>query len=278
MSPAIKVPCNVRKVFTFQTNARELTDVWLPTCRSLADGKLGVFSRSSAPESMQADCLTLAVLNIESDSPNDVLVEAKRGISRQVDGQVSVARNGDWNLYGTGTHGRAVVWMEDDGSAPSGDTIPNQSYKMCFASFAAAVAPLQPDPAAPSTPLSTTAVVDEDHTVDTIDPSSSHTHTAGSTGTSSNSHESQDSDSVEDLENGEEELVWNPLFEAPEALDLERPLSKFRTSGHVCELELSADLARKYGGFNTVDFDDVRGRIAFATGSGQILICELVRG
>lgn len=271
-SPATEFPHAIRKVFTFQVDTWDLSDMSFPTCKSLADGRLGVFSRLSAAGSAQGDYLTLATLDTRFNSPNEALIEARRSISRTVAGQVSVACHGDWNLYGTGTYGRAAVWMEDDGSAPSGDTIPLQNYKMCFATFADAALPLEPDSAASSTPLSTTVEVDENHTMDESGSSStySHSHGSESTETSSSNQGSHLEGDEEELEEDAQEVIWDRQLEAPE-----RPLA---TSGHICEFELSADLARKYGGFNTVDFDDARGRVAFATGSGKILIYEFVRG
>jgi hypothetical protein len=49
-----------------------------------------------------------------------------------------------------------------------------------------------------------------------------------------------------------------------------------RTYGHLCELPVSPEWAAENGGINTVDFDDARGRLAFATGSGKILVWEFI--
>lgn len=48
------------------------------------------------------------------------------------------------------------------------------------------------------------------------------------------------------------------------------------TYGHICELPVPPEWAVEHGGIYTVDFDDARGRLAFATGNGKILIWELV--
>jgi hypothetical protein len=49
-----------------------------------------------------------------------------------------------------------------------------------------------------------------------------------------------------------------------------------RIFGDICEFLMPQKWVQDYGGICMADFDDARGRLAFATGSGKILMVELV--
>ena len=79
-----------------------------------------------------------------------------------------------------------------------------------------------------------------------------------------------------------------PLLEAEEPEDvmpghsvLDRDVSTIDVQlpvsfGHFCEYELEEDWERRYGRVYTVDFDDARGVVAFATGRGKVVLLEFL--
>jgi hypothetical protein len=57
---------------------------------------------------------------------------------------------------------------------------------------------------------------------------------------------------------------------------LDSPNRAPRIFGDICEFPMPQKWVRDYEGICMADFDDARGRLAFATGSGKILMVELV--
>ncbi|KIM25316.1 hypothetical protein M408DRAFT_212475 [Serendipita vermifera MAFF 305830] len=318
--PRFLLPPTVEQHFQFVQDGVDSLNFWIPTCRTLWDGRTGVFSRSMRmappPENFVADYVTVSVVNLARDSKGAFKEKyhhgtVKRHIAHWFNPSNSelLAAPAEWDVCAMGTFAKTTVWMERMHPKEEEKTDSRGRMKICFAEFP----PAEDDEASPETPR------DGDPPSDNPIPDP-----AGEDSTSSNieaiynsielewgdglldSYETppppdtQESDEAPvdstapetQPDNGSNDLppILSPELLSPSAIGLEagEPVPSAIEAmlmeevpppvcfGHVCEYEMEESWERRYGGVYTVDFDDVRGIAAFATGSGKIVLLEFV--
>jgi hypothetical protein len=107
----------------FRQDGVDSLNFWIPTCRTLWDGRTGVFSRSlrraPAPENFVADYATLSVVELHRDENGEVTEKYSGGtVTRHMahwfDPELGelLGEPAEWDVCAMGTFAKTAVWME----------------------------------------------------------------------------------------------------------------------------------------------------------------------
>jgi hypothetical protein len=113
----------IEQEFTFRQDGVDSLNFWIPTCRTLWDGRTGVFSRSlrraPPPENFVADYATLSVVELNRDANGEVMERYNSGtVTRHMahwfDPEIGelLGAPADWDVCAMGTFAKTAVWME----------------------------------------------------------------------------------------------------------------------------------------------------------------------
>ncbi|KAG8811787.1 hypothetical protein FRC17_002323 [Serendipita sp. 399] len=271
-------------------------DLWIPTTRPISDDLIAVLSRAAVPGDgpLPAQTVTLSVFRTWSlwDADLGALVTTQttsRSVVHNIDPPGILPCPEGWELSSMGMFAKTSVWMENSRALGSDGTPLFRT--LCLAAFPKEVASI------PST-----------STLESILPEVGDGSQNGedleqddSEGNHSSSDSHADEPAPSTLENevispespgsnspvGQSSPNPTPLDELVTAAPMENVTDESsqnvwstptvpRTVGHVCEYNFPYDWTDKNGGIYTVDFDDARGRVAFATGSEGVLILEFL--
>lgn len=127
----------------FENDNVDAADVWVPTCRNLWDGRVGVFSRGIVNDEFQAGYIALSLLHLKPGAAN-YLPTMHLDLTKITRTSVFVVPEGgivtspmDWDICAMGTFAKTVVWMEyDQNPYTEEDEAPLQRIgRICFAEF-----------------------------------------------------------------------------------------------------------------------------------------------
>ncbi|KAG8822939.1 hypothetical protein FRC19_004933 [Serendipita sp. 401] len=265
-------------------------DLWIPTTRPLSDELIGVFSRVARLDGqVTAQTVTLTVFKafIGDDSPFDrpgrpfQIRGANRSFIHNIDPPGILTCPESWELSSVGIFARASVWMEN---SPELRSDGSPLYRaLCLVRFPKETT----RPVSPSTLRSIDVEVGDGEGLESdLDSYSASSYSEGpplvasdvesmapdasAFGPSTNISQPQNLTPLEDL------VTTTPMASVTDANNDSSMPTVPKTIGHICEYRFPPDWPEKNGGIYTVDFDDARGRIAFATGNQGILIFDFL--
>lgn len=173
--PRLALRPTIEQHFQFSPDGVDSLNFWIPTCRTLWDGRTGVFSRSMRmappPENFVADYVTVSIVNLVHDAKGAVMDKHNDGaVTRHVahwfdpDTSQLLAAPAEWDVCAMGTFAKTAVWMERNyaKSGEDGDTKP--TMKICFAEF-----PPEEENARKSTSVHSTDGMSPDSTAEALD-------------------------------------------------------------------------------------------------------------
>jgi hypothetical protein len=247
-----------------QTETTRISRRWSPRCRYLWDDRIGVFSRTVTSPQL----VTLTIINPKrpdlTDMPTTTVMNslpvmiapAHRVLLREIsDDEVIAHSAGGWDLWFVGIFAKGVAWLEcrKVDHFEFGD---QNIGKICFAEFP---------------PM-------EDETQWKLEKVISGDQDGTDIGVVDEGHESLH------LSDHSEKELW-PMNNSSmlstvgsERVSDNTDQPDFETGGfgQVAEYRLEEGWDDGYEGIYSIDYDDARGRVAFATGSGKVLIYEFL--
>lgn len=140
----------------FTSGNLDSTEVWVPSCRKLWDGRTGVFSRGIVNDEFQAGFITLSTINLPMSTPDDdsihrfkkklkakglamdmTTIERKAVYLIREGGIVTAPHPSGWDLCAMGSFGKTVVWLEYEQDSEATEVVEGEQRvgRVCFADF-----------------------------------------------------------------------------------------------------------------------------------------------
>ncbi|PVF98815.1 hypothetical protein CPB86DRAFT_873137 [Serendipita vermifera] len=275
---------------------------WDCNIKCLWDERIGIFCSCSLDEELRGDYTVLFTIPwdesyVPYNSPSKAMSHIH--IARCITGEGHLLSPEDAPLYSFGIFGKTVVWLDNPSNPPGG----NPTYeRMCFANFPPHRRP-NPANSEEETPifLSRTArkalLNDILNTLEDLSDQERNEFMQRNADELLHEIATQfpqvvaDQDAQAAIDNVPQIAADGTVQEITEDSDEERTSETSQGAftstesssmdypadfGDICEFPVPQEWVRKYKDIYMIDFDDARGRLAFATGSGIILIVELV--
>ncbi|PVF98811.1 hypothetical protein CPB86DRAFT_340668 [Serendipita vermifera] len=265
-------PATIQVLYHNPDDTRNIGFVWIPRCRSLWDGRTGVFSHSwNIPQ-----IVTFSLIDILTGDPDEnkgnivdytagtgyVVAPAQRIVMKWLPAHGSIAKSvGGWNLWTVGGSAKGAAWLKDMEYTEAStlevsilDVPPVEdeaTWKL------PSQTPLDPIDVSSTARGSTITSDFPNQLIGDSEPAENQSDSAVSSTATCNG--SAEADEVEGDDSDE-------THERP-------PVFGF---GHVCRVSVEDDWIRHCGGIYSLDFDDARGRLAFTTASGEIIVYDLI--
>ncbi|PVF98818.1 hypothetical protein CPB86DRAFT_825516 [Serendipita vermifera] len=264
----------------YSINNTHLQGRWFPTCQNLWDGRIGIISLAMSLEASDADYLNMAVFEGE-DVVFDGYERVKPYMAHWIKNSCLAATPDMWDLSIIRRYGKTIVWMENTDGITTPDL--HEIGQLCFANFPPPKRDKEPD--SKGRVLSTNVGLDRE----CVSNTTSTTHPTGAVEDPLVNDIPQPITSSTDIntvitpniESSSTEGHHNiPHLDHPSTQSSASSLDDTKknpiTFGDICKFNIPQIWISRYQGIFGVDFDDAKGRLAFGTGVGKVLIVELL--
>jgi hypothetical protein len=263
-------PGTVQVLYHNPDDMRNIGFAWVPRCRHLWDGRTGVFSHSfTLPQ-----IVTFSLINVIT-CPSDenigsfvnyiadtgyVVAPAQRLVMKALPDPGLAESVGGWDLWTIGGCAKSAAWLQHRNLEDTEASTLEVSILD--------VPPIEDE---------TTWKLPSQAPLGPVDLSSTAGELAAISDYSiSSTGEDEATDDIdEDAVSSTEACGGSADQEEAEDNDNDEPPPDFGF-GHVCQVSIEGDWVEQCGGIYSLDIDDARGRLAFTTARGEIVVYDLL--